>query len=257
MLDNNTIQKLHEMKLGVMASSFRQQLEDIDMEKLSFEERFGLIIDAEWATRKSNRLTRLIRGANFDFPGACLEDIDYRPDRELDKALITRLSTCNYVQDRRNLMLLGASGSGKTWIACAFGVKAAQNFYTVRYVRLPDLLGELAIAKAEGTYRKVLKQLAGIQLLVIDEWLLYELKDSDVRDILELVDRRHKRASTIFCSQFDPGGWHEKLGEPTIADAICDRIVHDSYTLVVKGEESMRKHKGLITAEANKEASPH
>lgn len=254
MLDNNTMQKLTEMKLGVMAGAFRQQLEDKNVVELSFEERLGLIVDAEWAARKSNRLTRLIRSANFDFPSACIEDIEYRPDRELDKSLITRLATCNYIQDRRNLMLLGASGSGKTWIACAFGVKAAQNFYTVRYIRLPDLLGELAIAKAEGTYRKILKQLTGVQLLIIDEWLLYDLKDSDVRDILEIVDRRHKRVSTIFCSQYDTGGWHEKLGEPTIADAICDRIVHDSYTLVIKGEESMRKHKGLTAS--THEASP-
>jgi len=253
MLDNNTVQKLHDMKLSVMAAAFKQQLETHDVAELSFEERFGLIVDAEWAARKSNRLIRLIRGANFDFPGACLEDIEYRPDRELDKALIARLATCNYIQDRRNLMLLGASGSGKTWIACAFGVKAAQNFYTVRYIRLPDLLAELAIAKVEGTHRKALKQLAQVQLLIIDEWLLYDLKEGDVRDILEIVDRRHKRASTIFCSQYDVGGWHEKLGETTIADAICDRIKHDSYTLIVKGEESMRKHKGL---KAGEEASP-
>ena len=254
MLDNNTMQKLHDMKLGVMASAFKQQLEDQNIAELSFEERFGLIVDAEWTTRKNNRLTRLIRGANFDAPDACIEDIDYRPDRELDKPLITRLATCNYIQDRRDLMLLGASGSGKTWIACAFGVKAAQNFYTVRYIRLPDLLGELAIAKVEGTYRKTLKQLAEVQLLIIDEWLLYDLKEGDVRDILEIIDRRHKRASTIFCSQYDVGGWHEKLGEPTMADAICDRIIHDSYMLIVKGEDSMRKHKGLT---ASPEAAPH
>jgi len=253
MLDNNTVQKLHEMKLSVMASAFKQQLENQGTTELTFEERFGLVVDAEWTARKNNRLTRLIRGANFDFPMACLEDVEYRPDRELDKFLITRLGTCNYLQDHRNIMILGASGSGKTWLACAFGVAAARNFFTVRYVRLPDLLGELAVARAEGTYRKALRQIRQVQLLIIDEWLLYDLRDGDVRDILEIVDRRHKRASTIFCSQFDVGGWHEKLGEPTIADAICDRIVHDSYTLVVKGEESMRKHKGLS---ANEGASP-
>ena len=254
MLDNNTVQKLHEMKLSVMAAAFKHQLEDQAATALTFEERFGLLVNAEWAARKSNRLTRLIRAANFDSPGARLEDVDYRPDRELDKALIARLGTCAYLQDCRNIMILGASGSGKTWLACAFGVAAARNYYTVRYVRLPDLLGELAVAKAEGTYRKALKQIRQLQLLIIDEWLLYDVKEGDVRDILEIVDRRHKRASTIFCSQYDVGGWHEKLGEPTVADAICDRIVHDSYTLVVKGEESMRKHKGLS---ANEGASPH
>ena len=248
------MQKLHEMKLGVMAGAFKQQLEDQGAMELTFEERFGLIVDAEWTARKNNRLTRLIRGANFDFPGACLEDVEYRPDRELDKALITRLGSCAYVRDSRNIMILGASGSGKTWLACAFGVAAARNFYTVRYARLPDLLGELAVARAEGTYRKALKQLAQVQLLIIDEWLLYDVKEGDVRDILEIVNHRHKRSSTIFCSQYDVGGWHEKLGEPTVADAICDRIVHDSYTLLVKGDESMRKHKGLA---ANEGASPH
>jgi DNA replication protein DnaC len=253
MLDINTMQKLHEMKLGVMATAFKQQLERQDAAGLTFEERFGLVVDAEWLSRKNNRMTRLIRGANFDFPEACLEDVEYRPDRQLDKALITRLGTCNYLKDHRNIMILGASGSGKTWIACAFGMTAARNFYTVRYVRLPDLLGELAIARVEGTYRKTLRQIQQVQLLIIDEWLLYDVKQADTRDILEIVDRRHKRASTIFCSQYQVGGWHEKLGEPTVADAICDRIVHDSYTLIVKGNESMRKHKGLT---ANDGASP-
>jgi DNA replication protein DnaC len=237
MLDNNTAEKLREMKLGVMAAAFKKQLADPKTAQLSFEERFGLIVDAEWTARKNNRLTRLIRGANFTWPGACLENVDYRPDRELDNALIARLGTCTYVQDHRNIMLLGASGSGKSWLACAFGVAAARNYYTVRYARLPDLLGELAVARAEGSYRKAMAQLAKVQLLILDEWLLYDLREGDAREIFEIVERRHKRASTIFCSQYDVGGWHEKLGEPTIANAICDRIVHDSYTLVVKGEE--------------------
>jgi len=255
MLDNNTVEKLREMKLGVMAAEFNKQTADQKTAQLTFEERFGLIVDAEWATRKTNRLNRLIRGANFAWPGACLENVDYRPDRELDRGVIARLGTCNYLLDHRNIMILGASGSGKSWIACAFGVAAARNYYTVRYTRLPDLLGELAIARAEGTYRKALTQLAKVQLLIIDEWLLYDLKDGDVRDILEIIDRRHKRASTIFCSQYDVPGWHEKLGCATIADAICDRIVHDSYTLLVKGNESMRKQNGLAANE--KGASPH
>jgi DNA replication protein DnaC len=245
MLDNNTMQKLHEMKLSVMAAAFKKQTEKQDTAGLGFEERFGLIVDAEWTARKNNRLTRLIRKADFAWPGACLENVDYRPDRELDKALIARLGTCAYVQDHHNIMLLGASGSGKSWIACAFGNAACRSYYTVRYARLPDLLGELAIARAEGTYYKAMRQIQQVQLLILDEWLLYDVKEGDVRDILEIIDRRHKKGSTIFCSQYDVGGWHEKLGEPTVADAICDRIVHDSYTLVVKGKESMRKHNGI------------
>jgi len=245
MLDNNTVQKLHEMKLSVMAAAFQKQLEDQAFAGMSFEERFGLVVDSEWASRKSNRLTRLIRRAAFDIPGACLEDVDYRPGRDLDKSLIARLSTCNYIENCRNIILLGASGCGKTWIACAFGNAACRNYYTVRYVRLPDLLTELAVARAEGCYRKVMDQYNKARLLILDEWLLYPLSSADVRDILEIAERRHKKGSTIFCSQYDVGGWHEKLGEPTIADAICDRIVHDSYTLLFKGDESMRKHSGI------------
>jgi DNA replication protein DnaC len=245
MLDNNTVQKLQEMKLGVMAAAFKKQIEDQAFAGMSFEERFGLIVDTEWASRKNNRLTRLIRKADFAWPGACLENVDYRPDRELDKALIARLGTCGYIDECHNVIILGATGSGKSWLACAFGNAACRAYYNVRYIRLPELLGELAIARAEGTYYKAMRQIQQVQLLILDEWLLYDLREGDVREILEIIDRRHKKGSTIFCSQYDVGGWHEKIGEPTLADAVCDRIVHDSYTIVVKGNDSMRKHKGL------------
>jgi len=244
MLDNKTIEKLHEMKLGVMAAAFKKQTEKQDMAQLSFEERFGLIVDAEWTARKNNRLARLIRKADFAWPGACLEDIEYHADRELDKALIARLGTCGYIDECHNLILLGATGSGKSWLACAFGNAACRKYYNVRYVRLPELFAELAVARLEGTYRKTIDQYQKVKLLILDEWLLYPLKDTEARDLLEITESRCKKASTIFCSQFDVGGWHEMIGEPTLADAVCDRIVHDSYILVVKGD-SMRKHKGL------------
>jgi DNA replication protein DnaC len=245
MLDNSTVQKLHDMKLSVMAAAFKKQTLDVAFNEMGFEERFGLVVDSEWATRKSNRLARLIRSANLEFTSACLEDVDYRVDRELDKTLISKLSTCNYIQDCRNIIILGATGSGKTWLSNAFGNSACRNFHSVRYIRLPDLLTELSASRAEGNYRKTLKQYKQAKLLILDEWLLYPVTDNDVRDILEIVDRRHRTGSTIFCSQFDVGGWHEKLGEPTIADAICDRVAHDSYTIVIKGNESMRKSNGI------------
>jgi len=249
MLNNNTISKLREMKMGVMADAFQKQLADSAIAELSFEERVGLMVDAEWTARKNNRLTRLIRNAGFSDPAACVEDIEYHSDRELDKALITRLSTCNFINDHHNVIILGATGGGKSYIATALGITAARNFHTVRYVRLPDLLGELAIARAEGTYRKTMKHLKQVKLLILDEWLLYHLKETEGRDLLEIAEARYKKASTIFCSQHDVGDWHEKIGESTIADAILDRIVHDSYRIVIASDRedsvSMRQRKGL------------
>jgi DNA replication protein DnaC len=143
------------------------------------------------------------------------------------------------------VVILGATGSGKTYLSNAFGMAASRNFYSVKYVRLPDLLSEFAIARGEGSYRKVIKQYKQVKLLILDEWLLFPLKESEARDLLEIVEARHKKASTIFCSQFDVAGWHHKIGEPTLADAICDRIVHDSYTIMIEGD-SMRKRKGIL-----------
>ena len=245
MLTENTATKLQEMKLSVMARAFREQLADPNMQSLSFEDRFGMIVDSEWHARKNNHLKRLIAQAHFSEPGACVEDIEYHSDRNLDKTQITRLSDCGYISERHNVILLGATGSGKTYLACALGMAAARKYLSVRYVRLSELLTELAIARGNGTYRKVIQQYKKPALLILDEWLLYPLKDSEARDLLEIAESRYKRASTIFCSQFDIPGWREKIGEPILADAICDRIVHDSYTIFIDCKESMRKRKGV------------
>jgi len=245
MLNENTVTKLNEMKLGVMSKTFRSQLTESKYNDLLFEERFGIIVDAEWAARRSNRLTRLIKNAGYDFPGAQTEDIEYHADRKLDKALIARLSTCAYIEERHNIIIMGATGNGKTYISNAFGTAANRNFYTVKYVRLPEMLGELAIARAEGRFIKAIKAYKTVKLLILDEWLLFPVTDTDARDILEIINARHKRASTIFCSQFPTEVWHEKLYDPVVADAICDRIVHDSYKIVIHGD-GMRKRKGII-----------
>lgn len=244
MLSNNTVAKLHEMKMSNMAKNFRDQLEDDNMNNLSFEERFGLLVDAEWSSRKTNRLKRLIRNANYEIPSACIEDVEYHADRKLDKAQITRLATCQYIEDYHNIIILGATGNGKTYLSNAFGMAASRNFYTVKYIRLPELLGELAVARGEGRYKKAVKQYKQAKLLILDEWLLFPISDIDARDILDIVNYRHKRASTIFCSQFATEGWHSKIGDPAVADAICDRIVHDSYTIIINGD-GMRKRKGI------------
>ncbi|MCL1849565.1 MAG: IS21-like element helper ATPase IstB [Clostridiales bacterium] len=244
MLIENTVTKLYEMKLSVMAQKFKDQLSDNALANLSFEDRVSLIVDAEWAARKSNRMARLIKNADFAITGASIEDIDYRPARKLDKSQILRLSTGNYILEAHNILLLGAAGAGKTYLACAFGVAACRNYYTVRYIRLPDLLTELAMARAENNFREVIRQYRKIKLLILDEWLLYSLKETEARDLLEIVEARHRIASTIFCSQFDPQGWHLKIGESTLADAVCDRIAHNSYGITIEGE-SMRKMNGI------------
>lgn len=218
MLNENTVSKLQEMRLCVMAQAFREQMKDSSFTGMSFEERFGLLVDTERATRKSNRMVHLIKNADYAIRTACVEDIEYHSDRKLAKAQITRLTACNYIQEYHNIIILGATGSGKTFISCSLGMAASRNFYTVKYVRLPDLLSELAIARGDGSYRKVMKQYKQVKLLVLDEWFLFPLKESEARDLLEIVEARHKRASTIFCSQFDIAGWHLKIGEPTLAD---------------------------------------
>ena len=244
MLTENTVSKLHEMKLSIMAQSFREQITNTEIAGLSFEDRFSLIVDAEWASRKSNRLTRLIRSAEYAIPGASIENIEYLSDRNLDKTLISRLASCTYVLETNNVIILGATGTGKTYIASALGMAANRSFYAARYIRLPDLLAELAISRGDGTYRKVMKKYKQVKLLILDEYLLFPLKESEARDLLEIVEARHKVASTIFCSQFAVAGWYAKIGEPTLADAICDRIVHNSYTIKIDGD-SMRKRKSI------------
>jgi DNA replication protein DnaC len=244
MLTENTVSKLHEMKLSIMAQSFREQITNTEIAGLSFEDRFSLVVDAEWASRKSNRLTRLIRSAEYAIPGASIENIEYLPDRNLDKTLISRLASCTYVLETNNVIILGATGTGKTYIASALGMAANRSFYAATYIRLPDILTELAISRGDGTYRKVMKKYKQVKLLILDEYLLFPLKESEARDLLEIVEARHKVASTIFCSQFAVAGWYAKIGEPTLADAICDRIVHNSYTIKIDGD-SMRKRKSI------------
>jgi len=248
MTNEETIIKLTGMRLTAMANAFREQLKQPAAASLSFEERLGLLVDIEWTSRKNNRLKKLIQDAKFDQPNAHIADINYTAHRKLDPGLIVKLAECIYIEEKHNIIIMGATGSGKSYLSCAFGIEACKHFYSVRYIRLPELLTDLAIARGEGTIKKLLNQYQKVNLLIIDEWMLVALRESEARDLLEIIHSRHKRASTIFCSQFAPAGWHVKIGEATLADAILDRIVYDSYTIEIHGdkdEPSMREIYGI------------
>jgi len=250
-MSNATYEKLRSMRLGAMAEAYKQQLSDIGMCNLSFEERMTLLTDIEWTSRKNNRLKRLIADARFDQPQAHLGDIDFSPRRELNRAQILMLGDCNYISDCRNVVIMGAAGSGKSYIGCALGMEACKQSYTVRFVRMPALLEELKVAAGTGTLSKAYKDYTKVNLLILDDWMLIKLTSEESRFVYELVHRRHKTASTDFCSQFSPAGWHQRVSEETLADAILDRIVYDSYVVEIKSQDdapSMREKYGLSTS---------
>ena len=245
MINETTINKLNELRLSAMAGAYRQQLQENSMDALSFSDRFGLLVDHEWDTRKNNRLKRLIHRADFPISGACMEDIEYRADRKLNKEQLLHLATGSYITDKRNIIILGATGAGKTYLSCALGMSACRHSFVVKYIRLPDLLDELSVARGEGIFRKVMHSYKKIDLLILDEWLLTPLSTSESRDLLEIIESRYLRCSTIFSSQFDVSGWHIKIPEATLSEAVLDRIVHNSYSVIIGGEESMRKRRGI------------
>ena len=252
MINQSTIDKLIEMRLTAMADAFRNQLDDATMRDVPFEDRFGMLVDIEYTSRKNNRLRRLIKNANFEQPDASIAAIDYTSGRKLNKELITRLATCEYIADYRNIFITGATGSGKTYMSCAFGMEACKQYYSVKYVRLPDLLLELQAARTDRNFASVLKRYTNPVLLIIDEWLLLKLTESEARDVFELIHKRRKHSSTIFCSQYRESEWYQQIcgGESTLADAIMDRISYDSYKIDIESIDpskdlSMREVYGL------------
>ena len=252
MLNNPTLEKLQYMKLRGMAAAFIGQTGDHAMRELVFEERFGMLVDAEYAKRRNSALQKLVGGATFKISSACVEDIEYLPDRNLDKSLMTKLSSCTYIDEHRNVIIMGATGTGKTYIGCALGNAACRRFVRVKYIRLPELLVELAIARGDGTFRKIMNQYRKYGLLILDECLLTPLDVTNALDLLEIVEARHENASTVFISQCAPAGWHSMIGEGRIADALVDRILNNSYEIIICGE-SMRLKKSFRVKKENNE----
>jgi DNA replication protein DnaC len=239
MLSHPTTERLHELGLIGMARALEEQRRQPDSHDLGFEDRLAMLVDREALERDTKRLAARLRFAGLREP-ATPEDVNYRAARGLDRALFQRLTGGEWIERHQNLLVTGKTGTGKTWLSCALGHRACRDNRSVLYQRVPRLLEALALARGDGRYARMLKNLARVQLLILDDWAITPLSAEQRRDLLEIVDDRHGRASTIVTSQVPVEHWHEHIGNPTIADAVLDRLVHGAHRLALSGE-SLRK----------------
>jgi DNA replication protein DnaC len=242
MLMQQTLNKLAWMKLGTMARAYRQQAEDPTVNGLAFDDRLGLLVDAEWTSRQNKHLDRLLKKAGMRFNGACVEDVEYLHGRQLDRHLIQQLATGTWISEGLNLVLHGLTGTGKTYVGCALGHSACRNNYSVLYRRVPRLMTDLAISRGDGSYNRLMKELKKIRLLILDDWGINTFGTIEGRDLLEVIEDRSGTNSTLVVSQISPDLWHNLFEDPTVADAVMDRLIHSAYTIEIKGP-SMRKLK--------------
>ena len=240
MLNEPTLDKLRHLGLYAMATAWEAQQKDTSLGQITFDERLGLLVDAECFARENKRLTRLLREAKLKISQACIEDIDYAARRELDKSVVRQLATCRWVQEHQNVLITGMTGVGKTYVACALAQQACRSGYRALYRRASRFFQDLAMARADGSYTR---------LLVIDDWALSPALEADRHDLLEVIEDRYANRSTIITSQLPHTKWHEYLGDPTVADAILDRVLHNAHRLVLK-RPSRRKEKDQVTAAA-------
>jgi len=246
MLTQPTQEQLAELRLFALARAWQAQHEDPSIDDLGFDERLALLVDAEWTDRQNKRLTRLLREAKLRISGACLEDVEYAKERKMERALMRQLTTGKWIEAHQNVVITGATGVGKTYMACALAQQACRLGHRVLYRRAPRLFDELTLARADGTYAKLLARFARTEVLVLDDWGLAPVQDMERRDLLEIMEDRHGLRSTIWTSQLPVAKWHDHLGDPTIADALCDRLLHNAHRIVLQGP-SRRK------TEANKD----
>jgi DNA replication protein DnaC len=232
MLSPPTLEKLHALKLAAMAAAWTAQQQDAAASQLSFDERFGFLVEAEWLARENARLTRSLQAAKLKLSQACVEAIDYPARRELDRALVRQLATGRWIAEHQHVLISGATGTGKTFVACALAHQACRQGYRALYWRVSRLFHELALARADGTYPRLLAKLARVDVLVLDDFALAPLQEAERRDLLEILEDRYGTRSTIVTSQLPPAHWHEYIRDPTLADAICDRLLHNVHRLM-------------------------
>jgi DNA replication protein DnaC len=249
MLNEQTFEKLYSMKLNGMADAFREQIIQPDMNELSFEERFAFLVDQHWTWRENRRLKTLLRNAKLK-DNACIEDIDYKSPRGIDKSLILSLSGCDWIRNVHNIIITGPTGTGKTYLACALANSGCRKGFSALYKRSPRLFQEIAIARADGTYPKLLNKIAKAKVLIIDDFCITPVKDAERKDLLEVIEDRQGIGSTIISTQIPMKNWFEAIGDPTIADAVMDRLIHNAHKINLKGE-SMRKIRSRLTKNTN------
>ncbi len=242
MLTTPTLDKLHALNLGGMARAFVEQLERADYAALSFEERLGLLVDREVQDRDNRRLERNLKAARLR-TSASIEDLDFHLPRGLDRSLIRELATGAWVTAHRNVLVVGPTGVGKTFVACALAHAALRHDHRALYLRVPRLLDELVLARADGRLPRLMAAWARLDVLVLDDFGLQPLTAAQAADLLEVIEDRHGRRSTIVTSQLPVGHWHEAMGDPTLADAILDRLVHNAYRIELRGD-SLRRRAG-------------
>ena len=242
MLNQQTLDKLYVMKLLGMADGFKEQLQQPSFQDLSFDQRFGMLVDGQWSWKENKRLKRLLKEAKLKLQ-ASVEDIDYKTSRGIEKSVLINLTYCNWIRNHQNLLISGPTGVGKTFLACALAQKACREGFRTLYLRMPQFFYQIALARADGTYGNLMKKFSKTHLLVLDDLGLTSLNDTERRDLLEVIEDRHGATSTLITSQLPVENWHDHIGDPTIADAILDRIIHSAHRIQLKGGSMRKKQK--------------